>query len=228
MAVLLDLEWGGAFYDKFSLHPHSDDDDARMRRLLRYLEEKNKEAVFEMVAQGKHVFQSRFIERPVPDEMVAQNLTLNRGTALPDYVHAFFHGKLVSSKLHDAIVDSKSASDGFNLHPINIYFPDGRKYPDQYYFWDVYRKVDAIDPDCKYIKTVAGEPDGNHFWTLKSAKSPLTREHLSVRKDIMADLAAWRDVRHHDDYVFISDALHQLMQDRNMTGFSARTEWSER
>lgn len=227
MAFLLDLKWGGRFYDTFSLAPYSDDDADRMRRWVRYEKEKETENLIKLTQAGRHIFELRKIEQPVPDDMVARSLTLTKGKSLPDYVHAFLHGKLVSSRLHDAIVDLEAPGKGFNMHPVEIYHADGSQYPEQYYFWDVFRKVDATDPDCEGIKTVAGPADGTHLWTLASRPTPPTREHLAVRKNVISDFVAWRDFRHGDGYYFICDALYHRMVDDNMTGFSAKTEWSE-
>lgn len=97
----------------------------------------------------------------------------------------------------------------------------------QYYVWDVYRKVDAIDPNCVGVKSVGGPVDGNHAWTYAAGGIAKSRETLAVKHDVIAGMVAWTDYRMGADRFFISDILFKEMQSHALTGFSAQSEWSE-
>jgi len=227
MAVLLDRDWGGKFNRTFSLDFCGPDDRAAVYRFQEHLKQQEHDFLRVVVGRGQHPIWERTLETPKTADMVASCLKLTKGDLLPDYVHETGTGKLVSERLKVLIEGIEAPGQGYQLFPVDIVFPDGTKYGTQYYVWNVYRKVDAIDPALGGVKPVMGEADGNHLWTYSGGAGMYSREKLAVKSDVVAGMAAWRDWRHDNNYIFVCDALYSQMEASEMTGFKPYSEWSE-
>lgn len=176
---------------------------------------------------SKSSFHRRWQEYPISADQLPKSVKLAKGKDLPDYIHESCIGKLVSQRLRDLIVEVEALGNGYSLFPVEINFPDGTRYPDQYYLWDVYRIVDAVDPSLGGVITVAGPVDGKHSWTYIGQGQPRSRETLALKKQVIKDMVAWNDLRFGHYNHFISDELFDQMKAHDMTGFSANSEWSE-
>ena len=179
------------------------------------------------MAEGKHPFWHEAIERPKTQDLLVKQLKLTKGDVLPDYVHVSPAGRLVSDRLKALIEDVEPAGEGFQFFAVKIESKDGAPYATPYYHWDVFRRIDAIDPNSEGMTTVAGTVDGNHRWTYASGPRPWTKDELILSKTRIAGMAAWNDFRFDRDYVFLADSLHEKMNAAQITGFSAQSVWSE-
>ena len=227
MAVYLDIEWGGPFYDKIGFDFLKPEDTHGLAKYQLEKKEQQDQSLIQLVMDSKHVFHNRWNEYPKSAEHLPDAIRLTKGKKLPDYVHTSCLGQMVSQRLKEMIEAVEAPGNGYGLFPVDIYLPDDTKYPDQYYVWDVYRKVDAIDPSLGGVKTVAGPADGHHLWTVASAKEPRSRESLALKKDVIQGMVAWTDVRFGDYNYFIADDLFDQMKAQALTGFSAASEWAE-
>ncbi|SMX31419.1 imm11 family protein [Actibacterium lipolyticum] len=227
MAILLDTDWGGPFYDAISFEYCSRKDAEPLERYKQECEQRLRELDFQRFKEKKHPFEMRWVEYPRWADHVPNRIRLTKGVALPDYVHDSGFGMLASETLKGLIEDVEPPGAGFSLFPIDVYLPDNSLYQEQYYVWDVFRKVDAIDPSSKGVKSVGGPVDGHHSWTYTAGGVKRTRETLAVKRDVIAGMAAWNDIRMSNGGCFIADALFNKMQFHALTGFSPRSEWSE-
>lgn len=226
MAIILDVDWGGPFYDAIAFSYCNREDAEPMKCYRDECEQSFRELDFKRYKEKKHPFEMDKIEYPRSADHLPSRLRLAKGKALPDYVHDSGLGMLVSETLKSLIEDVEPSGAGYSLFPVNVYLPDGSQYPVQYYVWDVYRKVDAIDPSCVGVKSVGGPVDGNHAWTYAAGGIARSRETLAVKHDVIASMVAWIDYRM-IGRCFISDILFKEMQSQALTGFSAQSEWSE-
>lgn len=228
MPVVLDREWGGAFYHTYALDFATEQDKQPCDHLDALRKAWGRADRKQMVAEGKSSALARAVEHPMPPDAVTKRITLVKGTALPDYIHQSRAGKIVSARLKALIKQHETPGAGYQFHPLDIVLPSGAPYPGAFFIWEVYRKVDAIDPTSESIKPVGGVVDGRHLWTFRSQKKPPTRAQLVLVRDVIEGCVAWVDFRFRDGYYFITDALFEQMQKAGITGFSAHSEWSER
>lgn len=231
MAIRLDLDFGGRFYDKYYLQCCSDADEERIQAGKDWLKAEDS-AYFRRTgdAWGLNFIN---VERPWRAEFLPQKLQFSKGKELPDYVHSFpggntklDHSSLVSPRLKALIEAHQTPKDGWQFFPVEILNKDGSPYKDIYYVWWVHKKLDAIDPTSEGVKPVAGdEIDGRHYWTHIGVKTP---ERLRVLKSVVSGVTAWSDFRFFPSHgIFISDALFGDMVAQSMSGFAAESIWSE-
>jgi hypothetical protein len=228
MAILLDREWGGAFYDTYTLECATEEDIEAASRLQKQQKEWKREGRKRVMAEGKHPFWQEAIERPKTEDLLVKKLKLTRGDALPDYVHMSRAGRLVSDRFKALIEEEEPAGQGFQFFAVEIETKDGAPYGSPYYHWDVFRRIDAIDPSSEGLETVSGPVDGNHRWTFAPTSKPKNKDQLILSKARIEGMAAWIDFRFDRGYVFVSDSLHEKMNAAQITGFSAQSIWSER
>lgn len=226
MAILLDTDWVGPFHDAIAFSYCNREDADLTKRYRDECEQRLRELDFKRFREKKHPFELRKVEYPKSAGHVPSRILFVKGKALPDYVHDSGIGMLVSETLKGLIEDVEPPGAGYSLFPVDVYLPDGSQYPVQYYVWDVYRKIDAIDPGCVGVKSVGGPVNGNHAWTYAAGGIARSRETLAVKHDVIAGMVAWIDYRM-PRHCFISDTLFTQMQSQALTGFSAESEWSE-
>ncbi|QFT45567.1 hypothetical protein FIU97_03165 [Roseivivax sp. THAF40] len=228
MAIVLDREWGGRFYDTYTLECATEANIEATTRLRDQQKAWKREDRKRVMAQGKHPFWHSAIERPIPEHLMVKQLKLTKGDDLPDYIHHSPAGHLVSDRLKALIEEEEPAGQGFQFFAVEIKTKSGEPYGTPYWHWDVFRRIDAIDPSSEALESVSGPVDGNHRWSFKSAPKPWTKEHLILSKPKIEGMAAWVDFRFDRGYPFLSDSLHEKTIAAQITGFSAQSVWSER
>lgn len=225
MPALIQKHFGGRFYGRFRLIAFDEVEKARVTAGIE-LEKTLKKQHRRAMRGGKDPYNIEFLraERPRAPEHLARKLKLVEGDELPDFIESSGTGYVVSARLKGVIERHLSDRDGMTFFPLEIYRKDGSLYPTDYFAWNVYRKVDAVDPNCLGVETVAGPVDGNHMWTYRSGGGK-TAKGLKLLKSEVAGLTAWRDFRFYSQYNFISDALLADMETEGIEGFEVKSLW---
>ena len=224
---VLDTEYGGKFYGKYALWYRDPAQAARLKAYRELYDSEELKLLGQLRAEGRKSFWKNTLEVPKRREHVPEELVLEKGTELPDYIHDTCIGRLVSQKLKDIIETVEPAGNGFSFFEVAIYGKDGARLPSPYFQWDVYRKIDAIDGSRDGVKTVMGAPTGTHRWTYAGGGIKRCRDYLAVLAERTAGMAAWTDFRFGESRVFISDALHEAMRAAGVSGYEAQSEWAE-
>jgi len=120
------------------------------------------------------------------------------------------------------------------FQPVTIVDAKGDRFSDDYVFWDIYRRVDAIDPTGEIYTVDGGSADGRHAWVptgIRTKESAARdRDVLRVFKSQFEGMCAWVDFRYGsrvDPPIFISDALYTDLLDAQMKGIAHESEWAE-
>lgn len=229
MAKILRESSDPKFYDKFRLETCDPADDARIQAGKDWLKAEELAALEE--TRDGFLMEFRRSERPWRAEFLPHKLCMTKGKELPDYIGSFpgcsnkySCGCIVSLRMKELIESRKSESDGWQFFPVEILHRDGENYG-TYYIWWVHRLVDAVDPVSEGVKTVSGTADGKHRWTYIGERTP---ERLILKKPVINELTAWVDYRFYQGrWVFVSDALFDLMKEANYSFFKSDSEWSE-
>ena len=227
MAIVLDTEYGGEFYQKYALWYRDPAEAARLKAFRKLYDEEELKLHGQLRTEGRKSFWITTLEVPKRREHVPNALVLEKGTELPDYIHDTCIGRLVSQELKEIIDSIEPAGNGFSFFEVAIFEKGGARLPTPYFHWDVYRKLDAIDGSRDGVKTVMGPPTGTHLWTYAGGGIGRGRDHLAVLAREMAGMAAWNDFRFGDSQVFISDALHGATRAAGVSGYEVRSEWAE-
>ena len=233
---------GSSFY---WIEPYGDENLARVRQ-----------AVEERDAIANDMFEARFqdwedggrlgkasigipkneVVFPRQSKHFAQKMVLKKGAFLPEFVEVGYQkgGVMVSRKMRAVIEQHEAAGTGFQFHPVTIVLPDGTVFSEDYVFWDIYRRVDAIDPAVGTGQDNVDLSLGNHRWNRISLQS---KEKLAegpqkrwVFKSAIGDAAVWSDFRYGVDLcmpIWVTDALWADMNAADLTGFSAASTWGE-
>lgn len=113
MAIRLDLDYGGRFYEKYYLQCCSDADRERVQSGKDWLDAED--TAYLRRTRDARRLNFRNVERPWRAEFLPQKLQFSKGKELPDYVHSFpggntdlDHSSLVSPRLKALM---RSASD---------------------------------------------------------------------------------------------------------------------
>ena len=175
-----------------------------------------------------------FPRRP---EHFPTQMILRKGNALPDFVFVGYEkgGPMVSRRMQAVIEMHEPAGAGFQFHPVQIVRPDGSVFSDDYVFWDVFRRVEAIDPAGSVSPSSKDEYEaGNHFWNRISlqSKDQLAegRQQRWVKKSVVGDAAAWSETRYGSDLsmpIWIADALWDDLTAAGFNGFKPVSTWGE-
>ena len=235
MAVIfeMDYEWAKKF--PLDVEYYSDADKERDDRYWKKVEEKNRQAFHKAFYDKTYntTFMEERIEHPRSAEDVTQVLRLISGDHIPDdtlWLRGYF-----SKKFKSIVEQHEPAGAGFQFFPVKIYDRQDNLISEEFYYWDVFRRIDAIDPESPAIKTVAGPADGRHRWTIGSTRSTgvrPTKENLRVRKEVMGDFAVWRDYRYDPSKIFMSDAVFDDLMAAGLQGHRDRShafmmQWCE-
>lgn len=227
MAIVLDTDCGGKFYEKYGLWFRDPEEGKKIKAYRDLYDAKELEMLGQLRREGRKSFWKNTLELPKKREHVPDALVLEKGVDLPDIALDTCAGRLVSEEFRTLVEKIEPEGAGFSFFEIAIFRKDGTPFPRRYFHWDVYRKVDAIDGSRDGVKTVMGAPTGTHRWTYAGGGTKRTRDHLAVQSSVVADLAAWTDFRFGETKVFVSDALFDAMRLAAITGFQPESEWAE-
>jgi len=228
MAIIMDRVYGGKFYDAYALDYVSKADAGRIGVWIAERKKKEDDLAWDIATKKNTTTTARAYIHPKQHEHLPEQMMLVEGTELPEFIHESAVGPMVNTRMKDVIESVEPGGDGQQFIPVQIVLPDGSPYNDAYFVWDVYRKVDAVDPSCEGVKNVvAGTPNGNHLWTF--SQGPRSRDRLAVRKDMIGGMAVWKDFRFRPQYNFISDAMHAAFQGAGVKDYESysNSEWDE-
>ncbi|MCG7522589.1 imm11 family protein [Ruegeria sp. Ofav3-42] len=221
---MIQKQFGGRFYGKFRLIAFDEAEKARVTTGVDLEKEAETKYILTHHFDDPYMIEFLRAERARAPEHVARKLKLAEGAELPDFIESSGTGYVVSAKLKGIIELHLSDRDGMTFFPLEIYRKDGTLYSADFFAWNVYRKVDAVDPICLGVATVAGPVDGNHMWTYRSGGGR-TAKGLKLMESEIEGLTAWRDFRFRGDFNFISDALLADMEAEGIEGFEVESLW---
>jgi len=193
------------------------------------------------LAAGKTRFNARVgvprneISYRRPPEYFPAEMELNYGP-LYDYNAVPYDrgGPVVSARMRKIIEQHEPADDGFQFQPVPILAKDGSLVADDYLFWDVYRRVDAINPASKSSLVAPMDMSlGNHVYNtpgnLVDADPDDTGDKFSLFSSVIAGISVWCDIRLglNSDHVFVSDALFADLMAAGITGVGIKAAWAE-
>ncbi len=174
---------------------------------------------------------------PRQPEHFPEKMVLKDGKSLPDFVEVGYQkgGPMVSRKMRAVIERREPAGTGFQFHPATVVLPDGSVFSEDYVFWDVYRRVDAIDPAGAVGTVVDVDLSlGNHCWNriVLQSKQQLEEgpQKRWIFKSAVGDAAVWSDFRYGTDLsmpIWVSDALWADLKAARLTGFKPISTWGE-
>lgn len=246
MPVVLDRRLEGV-EDYSWLAPDGDENLARVARAVEEREEIASELHFSRIKAYKDGGMVGELSSGLPQEEVvfprkpehfAKKMLLKNCSSLPDFVDKDYlkGGPMVSRRMQAVIERHEAPGAGFQFHPVTVVLPDGSVFSEDYVFWDVFRRVDAIDSAGK-VGTIVHKQDlslGNHSWGRVSDHSKQAIEEGPqkrwVFKSVVGDAAVWSGFRYGSHLgmpIWVSDPLWADLKAAELTGFDPGSTWGE-